>query len=93
MGQKPEKGIRVVVRATREAIFGEEEVKIKKLSIPEGKKVTGVLTGNVIAGYCEVESTSTDGGKHWFPIDQLYTEDGQQLEEEEIQIDIGEDSY
>lgn len=92
MGQKPEKGSKVVVKATKEAVFGEDEVKIKKITVPEGKKVTGLLTGNVIAGYCEVENTSLDGEKHWFPIEQLYTLEGEQLEEENVPLDISEDS-
>jgi len=89
---KPEKGMKVVIKADREAIFGEEEVSVKKFFIPEGKKVTGTLTGNIIAGYCEVENTSIDGGRHWFPVDQLYTEKGEQLEEEEIPVNIEDES-
>lgn len=87
MKRTPEKGLKVIVRANREAVFGEDEVKIKKVDLTK-TNVSGILTGNVIAGYCEVDTSSYDGKKHWYPIDQLYTESGEQLEEEDMEFDL-----
>jgi hypothetical protein len=86
LGVKPSKGLRVRVNASREAVFGEESVAIKKVSIPDGGR-TGLLTGVTLAGYCEVEMPSLDGRKHWYPIRDLLGENGEEVIEEEIQID------
>jgi hypothetical protein len=86
---KPSKGIRVHVNAQREAIFGDESVTVQKAAIHNGENA-GVLTGHVLAGFCEVEMASLDGHKHWYPIDDLAGEHGEKIVEEEIQIDMDE---
>jgi hypothetical protein len=54
MELKPSKGVKVRVNAQREAIFGDESVTIQKVAINDGSRI-GVMTGQVLAGYCEVE--------------------------------------
>jgi hypothetical protein len=90
MELKPSKGLKVVVNAQREAIFGDESVNIKKISIEDGNRV-GVMTGQVLAGFCEVEMQKLDGKRHWYPIDDLAGENGEKIVEEEIPIEIPED--
>jgi hypothetical protein len=90
MELKPSKGLSVVVNAQREAIFGDESVNIEKISLEDGNRV-GVMTGQVLAGFCEVEMQKLDGKKHWYPIDDLAGEHGEKIVEEEIPIEIPED--
>ncbi len=88
---KPAKGVKVKVNAQREAIFGEESVGVQKVVLNNGNNV-GVMTGNVLAGYCEVEMQKLDGRKHWYPIGDLQGEKGESVVEEEIPIDMDEDT-
>jgi hypothetical protein len=92
MDVKPSKGLKVKVSAAREAIFGEDGVEVKKVTVPSGKKALGTLTGRTLVGYAEVEMETLDGGKHWYPVDQLTTEKGEKVVEEEIQVEIKEES-
>ena len=87
METKPSKGLRVKVNARREAVFGDEAVAVKAVSLPSDGSSTGVLTGFTLAGYCEVEMPGLDGKKHWYPVGDLQGENGEPLVEEEIQID------
>ncbi len=88
---KPAKGVKVRVNAQREAIFGEESVGVQKVTLSNADNV-GVMTGNVLAGYCEVEMQKLDGRKHWYPIGDLHGENGESVVEEEIPIDLDEDA-
>jgi len=90
MDLKPEKGLKVKVDAHREAVFGDETVGIQKITLDHGGH-TGVLTGKVLVGFCEVEMPDLDGQKHWYPIDELKGENGENVVEEEIPIEIPED--
>ena len=90
MELKPSKGLKVIVNAQREAIFGDESVNIEKIRLEDGNRV-GVLTGQVLAGFCEVEMQKLDGKRHWYPIDDLAGEHGEKIVEEEIPIEIPED--
>jgi hypothetical protein len=90
MEVKPIQGLKVMVNATREALFGEEGVEIKKLPSPQEKNSPGVLTGRTLVGYCEVEMSALDGQKHWYPIDQMAAENGDTLKEEELPIPVDE---
>jgi hypothetical protein len=90
MELKPAKGLKVKVNAKREAIFGDEAVAVKKVTLPDGKGKTGVMTGTTLAGYCEVEMPGLDGQKHWYPIGELQGEKGENIVEEEIVIDDAE---
>jgi hypothetical protein len=87
LGLKPSKGLRVIVSAQREAIFEEEYVTVSKVSMLSDGGKAGILTGTTLAGYCEVEMPSLDGRKHWYPMEGLSGENGERIEEEEIQID------
>ena len=89
MELKPSKGLKVHVNAQREAIFGDESVAVQKATIHDGKNA-GVLTGHVLAGFCEVEMLTLDGHKHWYPIEDLNGEHGEKIVEEEIPIDLEE---
>ena len=91
MEVKPSKGIRVFVNAQREAVFGDESVAIRKVSLPDDGSRKGVLTGTTLAGFCEVEMPALDGKRHWYPVDDLSGENGERIVEEEIQIDEIED--
>ncbi len=82
----------VRVSASREAIFGEEGVEVRKVAPQEFENGVGLLTGRTLIGYCEVEMPSLDGGKHWYPVDQLRGEKGETIKEEEIPIDLQEAS-
>lgn len=70
-------------------------MEVKKASLPSGKNRLGVLTGRTLAGYAEVEMSSLDGNKHWYPTDEMLTEKGEKVVEEELVIeepaDDGED--
>jgi hypothetical protein len=88
---RPSKGLKVRVDAKREAVFGEESVTVHSVSIPEGFR-DGVLTGVTLAGFCEVDMPSLDKKKHWYPIDDLIGEGGEKLVEEEIEVDLEDDS-
>lgn len=86
MAIKPSKGIRVTVNAHREAVFGDESVSVKNITIASGAKM-GEMTGQTLAGFCEVEMPKLDGGKHWYPISDLVGENGENFVEEEIPIE------
>ncbi len=89
MDLKPSKGLRVKVNAQREAIFGDESVAVQKVKLNDGDRV-GTMTGQTLAGYCEVEMQKLDGHKHWYPIDDLAGENGEKIVEEEIPIELEE---
>jgi hypothetical protein len=92
MDVKPTKGIKVKVNAAREAIFGEEGVEVKKVASQSGKAAGGTLTGRTLVGYAEVEMTALDGKSHWYPVDQMLTDKGEKVVEEEIVVEVPEDS-
>jgi hypothetical protein len=91
MELKPARGVRVLVAAKREAIFGEESVTVRNVSIP-GAGALGVLTGVTLAGFCEVEMPALDGKRHWYPVGDLVGEKGEKIVEEEIPIELDEDA-
>ncbi len=86
MDQKPAKGIKVKVEADKEAVFGEEAVQVRKVALPKDNGRNGILTGTVIAGYCEVDMPSLDGRRHWYPVDGLVGENGEKIIEEELEL-------
>ena len=90
MELKPAKGLKVSVHASREAVFGEEGVGIEKVSFQSEKTTLGTLTGMTLAGFCEVEMPDLDGKKHWYPIESLKGENGENLVEEEFEIEAEE---
>jgi hypothetical protein len=90
MDMKPSKGVKVVVNASREAIFGEESVSVQKVALNDGNRA-GTMTGLTLAGFCEVEMRKLDGRKHWYPIDGLEGEHGEKFAEEEIPIEIDDE--
>ena len=97
MEVKPAKGVKVNCTPTKEAVFGEDGVEVKKASLPAGKHRMGVLTGRTLAGFAEVEMAALDGKKHWYPTDEMLGEKGEKVVEEEIVIeepadDDGEES-
>jgi hypothetical protein len=92
MDVKPSKGLKVKVNAVREAVFGEDGVEVKKAAIPTGKMAAGTMTGRTLVGFAEVEMDALDGGKHWYPVEQLTTEKGEKIVEEEIAVEIKEDT-
>jgi hypothetical protein len=87
MEVKPAKGLNVNCTPTKEAIFGEDGVEVKKASLPSGNNRLGVLTGRTLAGFAEVEMTSLDGKKHWYPTEEMLTTKGEKVVEEEIVIE------
>jgi hypothetical protein len=91
MDVKPSEGLKVTVRSSKEAIFGEDGVEIKNSPLPSGKARIGVLTGRTLAGFAEVEMGPLDGKKHWYPIGELETEKGEHIVEEEIAIEMPAD--
>ena len=91
MELKPGKGVRVRVVTKREAIFGDDSVTVRSVSIPDAS-ASGILTGVTLAGFCEVEMPSLDGKKHWYPISDLVGEKGERIVEEEIPIELDEDT-
>lgn len=90
MELKPSKGLKVVVNAHREAIFGDESVSVQDVKIANGANL-GVMTGRTLIGFCEVEMQKLDGRSHWYPIDDLTGEHGEKVVEEEIPIEMPED--
>ncbi|HEV2390561.1 MAG TPA: hypothetical protein VGS04_07555 [Nitrososphaerales archaeon] len=91
MEVKPAKDLKVNCNPTKEAIFGEDGVEVKKASVPVGKHRMGVLTGRTLAGFAEVEMTALDGKKHWYPTDEMLTDKGEKVVEEEIAIEVPAD--
>ena len=87
MDLKPSKGLKVVVNARREAIFGDESVSVQNVEITNGANL-GVMTGRTLIGFCEVEMQKLDGRNHWYPIDDLTGEKGEKIVEEEISIEM-----
>jgi hypothetical protein len=87
MEVRPAKGLKVNCSPTREAIFGEDGVEVKKATIPADKHRPGVLTGRTLAGFVEVEMTALDGKKHWYPTDEMLTDKGEKVVEEEIVVE------
>jgi len=92
MDVKPSKGLKVKISAAREAIFGEDGVEVKKVKAQPGKEPTGTMTGRTLVGYAEVETDPPESSKHWYPVEQLKTENGDAIVEEEIQVDMSEGS-
>ena len=88
---RPTKGLKVNCTPSREAIFGEDGAEVKKTSIPSPKNRLGILTGRTLAGFAEVEMGALDGNKHWYPTDQMLTEKGEKVVEEEIVIEEAAD--
>jgi hypothetical protein len=95
MEVRPTKGLKVNCDPAREAIFGEDGVEVTKASIPAGKHRLGVLTGRTLAGFAEVEMAALDGKNHWYSTEEMLTEKGEKVVEEEIVVeelsDDGED--
>lgn len=91
MEVKPAKGLKVNCTPTKEAVFGEDGVEVKKASLPAGKHRMGVLTGRTLAGFAEVEMTALDGKKHWYPTEEMLGEKGEKVVEEEIVIEESAD--
>jgi hypothetical protein len=87
MEVRPAKGLKVNCTPSREAIFGEDGVEVKKTAIPSVKNRPGILTGRTLAGFAEVEMAALDGKTHWYPTDQMLTEKGEKVVEEEIVIE------
>lgn len=87
MELKPTKGLKVKVSAQREAIFGDESLSVQRITLNDGSK-SGVMTGHVLAGFCEIECP--DGRKHWYPVEDLAGEHGEKFVEEQIPIDSDE---
>ncbi len=90
MELKPSKGLKVLVDAHREAIFGDESVSVQKVTFEAGAKL-GVMTGRTLIGFCEVEMQRLDGRSHWYPVEDLTGEHGEKIVEEEIPIELEED--
>jgi len=87
MEVRPANGVKVSCDPTKEAIFGEDGVEVKKTTLPSGKHRLGVLTGRTLAGFAEVEMGGLDGKKHWYPTDELVTDKGEKIVEEEIVVE------
>jgi hypothetical protein len=87
MEVRPTKGLKVNCDPVKEAIFGEDGVEVKKASIPAGKQRLGALTGRTLAGFAEVEMEALDGKKHWYSTDEMLTEKGEKVVEEEIVVE------
>jgi hypothetical protein len=86
MELKPAKGLKVKVDADKEAIFGEEAVQVRNVTLPKDDGRIGIMTGTVLAGYCEVDMPTLDGKKHWYPVDKLTGEKGEKIVEPEIAL-------
>ena len=91
MDIKPSQGLKVTVQPSKEAVFGEDGVEVKDASLPSGKARSGVLTGRTLAGFAEVEMGPLDGKKHWYLIEEMLTEKGERIVEEEILIEVPPD--
>ena len=87
MEVRPTKGLKVTCNPAKEAIFGEDGVEVRKTSVPAGKGRAGVLTGRTLAGFAEVEMASFDGNKHWYSTEDMLTEKGEKVVEEEMVIE------
>ena len=87
MEVRPAKGQKVNCNPSREAIFGEEGVEVKKAAIPAGKHRLGIMTGRTLAGFAEVEMEGLDGKTHWYPTEEMLTDKGDKVVEEEIVIE------
>ncbi len=90
MELKPSKGLKVLVDAHREAIFGDESVSVQQVTFDNGAKL-GVMTGRTLIGFCEVEMQKLDGRSHWYPVEDLTGEHGEKIVEEEIPVELEED--
>jgi hypothetical protein len=90
MELKPTKGLKVRVNAEREAIFGDESVSVQKIKLNDQSRA-GVMTGQTLAGFCEVEMHALDSHKHWYPVDDIFGEKGEKIVEEEIPIELDEE--
>ncbi len=91
MEVRPAKGVKVNCNPTKEAVFGEDGVEVKKSALPSGKQRLGVLTGRTLAGFAEVEMGGLDGKKHWYSTDEMLSEKGDKIVEEEIVIEESAD--
>lgn len=91
MDVKPSAGVKVKVSATREAVFGEDGVEVKTVSAPSGGASSGVLTGRTLVGFTEVEMAGLDGKKHWYPVEQMMTDKGERVVEEEVPVEMPSD--
>jgi len=91
MDIKPSEGLKVNVHPSKEAVFGEDGVEVKNASLPSGKACSGVLTGRTLAGFAEVEMGPLDGKRHWYLIEEMLTEKGERVVEEEIVIEVPPD--
>jgi hypothetical protein len=87
MEVRPAKGLQVNCNPTKEAIFGEDGVEVKKTTVPTGERRIGVLTGRTLAGFAEVEMNGLDGKKHWYPTEEMLTDKGEKVVEEEMVIE------
>jgi hypothetical protein len=87
MEVRPTKGLKVNCNPAREAIFGEDGVEVKKATIPAGKHRLGVLTGRTLAGFAEVEMGALDGKTHWYSTEDMLTEKGEKVVEEELVVE------
>jgi hypothetical protein len=87
MEVRPTKGLKVNCTPTKEAIFGEDGVEVKKASLPSGKNRLGILTGRTLAGFAEVEMSALDGKKHWYSTEEMLSDKGEKVVEEEIVIE------
>ncbi|MBI3859049.1 MAG: hypothetical protein HY296_02245 [Thaumarchaeota archaeon] len=85
MDLKPSKGLKVKVKASREAIFGDDGVSVSRVRSGDGQG-NGVMTGMILAGFAEVEMPSLDGKRHWYPLGDMSGEHGEQIVEEEIEV-------
>ena len=87
MEVRPANGVKVNCNPTKEAIFGEDGVEVKKATLPSGKQRLGVLTGRTLAGFAEVEMGALDGKKHWYSTEEMLSDKGEKIVEEEIVIE------
>jgi hypothetical protein len=91
MEVRPAKGVKVNCNPTKEAMFGEDGVEVKKATLPAGKNRLGVLKGRTLAGFAEVEMTGLDGKNHWYSTEEMLSDKGEKVVEEEIVIEEPED--
>lgn len=64
---------------------------VQSVVFPEGRGRLGVLTGTVLVGFCEVDMPDLDGRRHWYPVSDLTGENGEQIVEEPIEVEVPED--
>ena len=83
MDVKPTKGLKVKINAAREAVFGEEGVEVKKVSSP-WKGPERDANRQDTRGLRRGRDHGFDGKSHWYPVDQMLTESGEKVVEEEI---------